>query len=203
MVDTQKSLRALAALMTALFIAACATTPSTTPRATSSLPTGIGADLKLCPGLNVANAPSVHSGRNIANFTPYTNVRGVSLLRAPVDACFSSGFGPRRGGASRTHRGIDLYTGAPRTIRAAGDGTVTFMGVQSGYGYTLVINHGSGVETLYAHLSRFGDGLARGVRVRQGDPIGRTGETGNATAVHLHYEILIDGRAQNPLLVGS
>lgn len=203
MAARSSQLRALAVMAIALTAAACATTPSSTsPGASGVAPQGVGAELELCKGLTVANAPLVHGDRRIANFTPYTTVRGVSLLRAPVDACLSSGFGPRRGGAGRHHDGIDLYTGSPKTIRAAGDGKVTFMGALRGYGYTLVIDHGAGVETRYAHLSRFGDGMSRGARVRQGEPVGLTGATGNATAVHLHYEILIDGGAQNPLLVG-
>ena len=109
----------------------------------------------------------------------------------------------RRGGASSFHYGFDLYTGRPAPIYAGGDGVIEAAETMRGYGKTLLIRHGNGVETRYAHLSSYAPGISRGARVRMGDKIGVTGRTGNATAVHLHYEILVDGKRHNPLTIGK
>lgn len=141
--------------------------------------------------------------RRIINYQPQTYVRGQALYRAPVAACVSSGFGPRKGGASSFHKGVDLYTRGPTPVYAGGDGVIAAVATMSGYGRTIIIRHRKGVETRYAHLSEYASGLRAGARVRRGDFIGRTGRTGNATAVHLHYEVLVDGRRHNPLTVGD
>lgn len=177
-------------------LAACATAPPAGPAR------GGAQTLTVCPGGAVSNAPAADGRGRIAGFTPYATVRGQSLARAPVSACLSSGFGPRRGGAGRFHDGVDLYTRRPAPIAAAADGIVDFVGRQNGYGNVIVIRHRRGVATRYAHLSSFAAGLRRGARVRQGERIGLTGRTGNATAVHLHYEVLIDERPVNPLTIG-
>ncbi len=177
-----------------LGLSACVTAPPPAPgRAAGAL--------SLCPG-RVANAPATDRRGRIAGFAPVTEISGVSLLRAPVDGCVSSGFGPRRGGAGSFHHGVDLYTGSPRTIIAGGDGVVELIGSQRGYGRTVIIRHNRTVKTRYAHLSRYDGDLREGRRVRRGDPIGRTGDSGNATAVHLHYEILVRGKPANPLTAG-
>lgn len=129
-------------------------------------------------------------------------MRGKKLLRAPVAACVSSGFGPRRGGAGSFHHGVDLFTRGPSPVYAGGDGVIESVQTLRGYGKTVLITHGRGIKTRYAHLSEYARGLKSGARVSRGEMIGRTGRTGNATAIHLHYEILVDGRRQNPLTVG-
>lgn len=160
-------------------------------------------ELRLCPGMRVSNAPPASANGEIANYSPITVVRGLMLARAPVDACLSSAFGPRSTGAGSFHDGLDLYTGTPRPALAGGDGRIASIREQRGYGLVIVISHGDGVMTRYAHLSSAAPGLRPGDRVHAGDEIGRTGKSGNATAVHLHYEILIDGRAVDPLTAGD
>ncbi len=181
----------------AALIGACASTPPA-PSANVRL----GDTLRLCPGVAISNAPAADGARRIANFSPQATINGKKLLRAPVKACLSSGFGPRRGGAGSFHSGLDLYTGRPETIVAGGDGVVETVGPLRAYGKTVLINHGRGVKTRYAHLSEYASGLKPGQRVAMGEPIGRTGATGNATAVHLHYEIIVNGKRQNPLTAG-
>lgn len=139
----------------------------------------------------------------MVGFAPLTRVSGAILARAPVGGCVSSGFGQRRGGAGRIHKGVDLYTRTPAPVYAGGDGVVSEIGVQNGYGKVVVIRHNNRVSTRYAHLSAFAPGLRRGARVRMGERIGTTGRTGNATAVHLHYEIRVGGAPKNPLTVGD
>ena len=153
--------------------------------------------------MRVSNAPSTTSKGVVVDYQPVAYVRGVSIDRAPVDACLSSGFGPRRGGASSFHHGVDFYTGTPEPIYAGGSGVVEYIGTMRGYGRTIVIRHSNSVKTRYAHLSSYARGIMKGKRISKGQMIGHTGASGNATAVHLHYEVLVDGRRQNPLTVGQ
>ena len=143
------------------------------------------------------------SQRRIIDYNPKTRLKGTTLYRAPVKACVSSGFGPRKGGAGSFHSGVDLYTGKPAPIYAGGDGVVEAITTMRGYGKTILIRHRKDLKTRYAHLSSYARGLKPGDRVAAGAYIGETGRTGNATAVHLHYEIITNGRPRNPLTVGN
>ena len=100
-------------------------------------------------------------------------------------------------GAYRFHSGIDIgnYYGEP--IYAAADGVVIYAGWLDGYGYTVIIDHGSGVSTLYAHCSRLL--VRKGDVVVAGQPIAKIGSTGISTGPHLHFEVRIGGRPVNPL----
>lgn len=179
-----------------LALAACATAPA--PDAPSGNFSGA---LRVCPG-HVSNAPSADGARRVAGYSATANVSGVRLARAPTAGCVSSGFGPRRGGAGRFHYGLDIFTDAPQPVYAGGDGVVEEVRSMRGYGRMVLIRHSNRVKTRYAHLSAYERGLRPGDRVRKGELIGYTGDSGNATAIHLHYEILVGGRAQNPLTVG-
>ena len=193
-------LRVFLIVAVAAALAACASTPPSRRDA----PAGpvIAHSLRLCPGVVIPNAPAADSARRIADYEPLARVNGASLYRAPVNACVSSGFGPRNGGASSYHHGVDLYTGEPATVVAGGDGVVEAARTMNGYGNMVLIRHSGGVKTRYAHLSSFAPGIRPGTRVMQGEPIGVTGATGNAKAVHLHYEIIVGGKARNPLNIG-
>jgi len=189
----------LSVLLAATALAACATAPVQTRTGDARY----SAALELCPGTIIANAPAASSTRQILGYQPFTQVRGVTLARAPVNACVSSAFGPRNGGAGSFHDGVDLYTRTPSIVYAGGDGRIRFVGLQRGYGLTIEITHRNGVVTRYAHLSEAAPGVRAGAAVGAGQMIGRTGRSGNATAVHLHYEILTDGRPNDPLRVGD
>jgi murein DD-endopeptidase MepM/ murein hydrolase activator NlpD len=125
-----------------------------------------------------------------------------SFLRTPLDgARVSSGFGMRSHpvlGFNRMHQGIDFAAPTGTRVYAAADGTVVSAKRDGGYGLMVRLRHAGGVETRYAHLSRFTRGLASGRRVRQGDVIGAVGSTGLSTGPHLHYEVVVAGRAVNP-----
>ncbi len=164
--------------------------------------TVISESLKVCSGLRISNAPDTDNKKHLVDYSTKAQIVGVSLFRAPVNACVSSGYGPRRGGAGPFHRGVDLYTGNPTPIYAGGDGTVEDVKTMRGYGKTVTIRHNKKLITRYAHLSRYASGLRPGDQVVQGQYIGNTGETGNATAVHLHYEVWVNGKAKNPLTMG-
>ncbi|MCS6931196.1 MAG: M23 family metallopeptidase [Acetobacteraceae bacterium] len=124
------------------------------------------------------------------------------LLRTPLDgARISSRFGARRHpilGYTRMHSGLDFAAPAGTPVYAAADGVVESVRSERGYGNVIRLRHQGGMLTLYAHLSRFAPGLRAGVRVRQGQTIGRVGSTGLSTGPHLHYEVHIAGRAVNP-----
>ncbi len=120
-------------------------------------------------------------------------VSGAGLiwpLRGPVTSPFGSRWG-------RMHTGIDISGGTGTPIRAAKAGTVIFAGNMGGYGNCVVINHGGGFSTLYAHQSRLGTG--NGASVAQGQVIGYVGSTGNSTGPHLHFETRVGGSPQNPM----
>ncbi|GAB3512001.1 M23 family metallopeptidase [Pseudoxanthomonas daejeonensis] len=127
-----------------------------------------------------------------------------SFIRMPIPyARLSSNFGARRHpvlGKMRMHKGVDYAAGTGTPIMAAGDARVQFVGTQRGYGNVVILDHGRGHTTLYAHMSRFGK-VRKGQQVGQGTVIGYVGATGLATGPHLHYEFRVNGVHRNPLSV--
>ncbi|MFN7180255.1 M23 family metallopeptidase [Hyphomonas sp.] len=151
--------------------------------------------LRLCPGMSVSNAPPHDSERWVIDFNPVIVVGQVVLASVPVnDVCLSSGIGYRAG---RMHEGIDLTSRPPGMIFAAAPGRVIEARWSSGYGNQVLIDHGHGVYTRYAHLEYFDANVYPGAEIGFGQPVGQMGATGNAEAPHLHYEILT-GDYSNP-----
>lgn len=101
----------------------------------------------------------------------------------------------------RPHRGVDYGAATGTPVQVTGDGQVAFAGRQGGYGNVIIIDHGRGNRTLYAHLSRFAPKMRVGQRVNQGQVIGYVGSTGWATGPHLHYEFQVNGQTKDPLTV--
>ena len=121
--------------------------------------------------------------------------RAPATLSLPVAAALGDRFGPR---GDRFHSGIDLLATAGTPVRAAGAGTVTFAGWDSGgYGNLVVIDHGNGVSSWYAHLSRID--VTSGAAVTTATQVGLVGATGNATGPHLHFEVRVRGAVTDPL----
>ncbi|MNO33248.1 Murein hydrolase activator NlpD precursor [compost metagenome] len=119
---------------------------------------------------------------------------GTGMFVWPVSgATISSSYGERWG---RVHKGVDLVSGN-RTIKAADAGTVSFAGVQNGYGNVVIVDHHNGYSTYYGHLSRIS--VSQGQRLEQGAQIGIMGNTGRSTGTHLHFEIRKNGTAINPM----
>ncbi len=120
----------------------------------------------------------------------------------PMDGYYSAdGFGLRMHpvlGIFKTHEGLDIVNDVGTPVYAAGDGTVEMAGHSGGgYGILVVLKHGFGFQTLYAHLSKV---LVReGQHVKRGDQIARSGRTGLVTGPHLHYEVRQNGVFQNPV----
>jgi murein DD-endopeptidase MepM/ murein hydrolase activator NlpD len=119
--------------------------------------------------------------------------------RLPLKAGVNSVFGPRLSPWTREpefHAGIDLAASTGTPIKATAAGVVRFAGAAEGYGNSVILDHGAGVESRYGHLQTVG--VARGQRVERGQPIGLSGNTGRSTAPHLHYEVRVDGRPVDP-----
>ena len=128
-----------------------------------------------------------------------------AFIRMPIPyARITSGFSKARKhpvlGRTRAHQGVDYGAGTGTPIHAAGDARVSFVGWKGGYGRTVVLDHGKGYTTLYAHMSRFGK-YKPGQSIKQGTVIGYVGSSGLATGPHLHYEFRIGGVHRNPLTV--
>jgi murein DD-endopeptidase MepM/ murein hydrolase activator NlpD len=129
-----------------------------------------------------------------------------SFLRSPMEfSRITSGFTQARLHPilheMRAHRGTDFAAPIGTPVRATADGVVTVAGQQNGYGNVVILKHDDTYSTVYAHLSRFADGLHDGAQVHQGDTIAYVGQTGWATGPHLHYELRVDGEARDPLTV--
>ncbi len=117
----------------------------------------------------------------------------------PVSGRITSSFGLRRsptGRGTEFHTGVDIAAPHGATIRATGAGRVVSAGWQGGYGRTVVIDHGYGYRTLYAHASRLTVGT--GERVSRGTVVGYVGTTGRTTGPHVHYEVFYRGENVNP-----
>ncbi|MDF1596238.1 MAG: peptidoglycan DD-metalloendopeptidase family protein [Acidimicrobiia bacterium] len=124
----------------------------------------------------------------------------VGALRWPVSGSVSSGFGYRIhpiSGVRKLHTGIDISVGSGVPIGAAGSGVVILASWYGGYGNAVVIDHGGGLATLYAHQSSLAVGV--GQSVSEGDTIGYVGSTGYSTGPHLHFETREFGTPVNPM----
>jgi murein DD-endopeptidase MepM/ murein hydrolase activator NlpD len=124
-----------------------------------------------------------------------TGVPSASGFIWPVNGPVVSGFGWRWG---RMHEGIDIAAGMGTPIWAAAAGTVIHAGWLGGYGNLVVLDHGNGLATAYAHASAILVGV--GQQVSQGETVSLVGSTGNSTGPHLHFEVRVNGSAVDPLL---
>lgn len=129
---------------------------------------------------------------------PGTVVSGSSGLAWPLRGKISSPYGPRWG---RMHEGIDIPAPRGTAFRAAANGLVIGSAYNlkgySGYGNVIIIDHGRGIRTLYAHNNK--NKVRSGSCIRSGEVIGEVGATGNATGSHLHFEVRKNGQPVNPL----
>lgn len=144
---------------------------------------------------------SPHTG---AHFTfDGRDTRKTAFLRSPVEVSrVSSGFAEDRYDPVskdwKLHKGVDYAAPIGTNILAVADGVVEFAGVQPGYGNVVILQHGNGYSTLYAHMQDFEAGIAQGAKVRQGDIIGTVGMTGFTTGPHVHFEFMINGEHHDP-----
>lgn len=120
---------------------------------------------------------------------------GISLIR-PISGVITSRFGVRSNIRKSSHTGLDIAASTGTPIGAAASGTVTFSGRKGSFGNMIVITHGNGVQTYYAHCSSLY--VSAGTQVSQGQTIATVGSTGNSTGPHLHLEVRVNGVAYNP-----
>lgn len=179
-------------------------TPSLAPAATDvivakPLPadpaSSFATSLSLCPGMTITNQPASAAGV-VKDFNPIVVIRDVRIATFPTPgACLSSGFGPRN---DRLHKGLDYHANIGVPVLAAGDGQIVEIKYREDYGNMILVDHGGGVFTRYAHLASFARGLSQGVTVRAGDGLGLMGNSaGYQIPIHLHYEVLV-GDYANP-----
>jgi len=124
----------------------------------------------------------------------------IPLSRPTTGTNQTSGFGVRLDpftGRPALHSGLDFAGAYMTPIHATAPGVVSFTGVRTGYGNTVEIDHGGGFKTRYAHLQSIA--VSVGQRVAVGERIGAMGSTGRSTGVHLHYEVWVNGRPENPI----
>jgi murein DD-endopeptidase MepM/ murein hydrolase activator NlpD len=130
---------------------------------------------------------------------PSVLVGFAGFLRRPVAGPVTSGFGARVHpiyGDVRVHKGLDLSARSGEAVHAAAGGVVVEAGWQGGYGNAVLIDHGNGLATFYAHNSR--NEVEIGQRVRAGDVIALAGSTGASTGPHVHFEVRVNGQAVDP-----
>ena len=124
-----------------------------------------------------------------------------TLMKTPINgARLSSSYGKRKHpilGYTKMHLGTDFAAPKGTPIMASGDGKVTKAGWCGGGGNCVKIKHNRTYQTVYAHMSKFGRGIKKGVRVKQGQIIGYVGSTGLSTGPHLHYEVIENGKKIN------
>lgn len=150
----------------------------------------LSVDVTVAPADEVVRVGTSSNGKEVAS---------IGTFQKPYDGIITSYVGPRWG---RTHNGIDIVAdGRPckgDPAYAAADGVVVRADWYGGYGNCVIIDHGDGIQTLYAHFSELS--VQVGDVVKAGDEVGKIGSTGNSTGPHLHFEVHVDGEIVNPLI---
>lgn len=146
-----------------------------------------------------AKAKALASQKAAANVKKESSVNGIKFAVKPLSGVITSRFGRRvspGGIGSTNHKGLDIAAGCGTPIYAAAGGTVEYAGTNKSLGKYVIINHGSGVKTYYAHCNSLK--VSTGQTVEAGANIATVGKTGTATGYHLHFEIRVNGTSVNP-----
>ena len=181
--------------------------PATPP--TSPLPPGAGVggpvseDGDLAARLASLDRDAATQESSLRTLSDYFEAQHTLLSSTPntwpARGWVTSDFGERLDpytAARMMHRGLDIATPPGDPVVAPSDGTVTFAGTEEGYGKVLILDHGNGVNTRYGHLSAIY--VKPGQHVKQGARVAAVGNTGRSTGPHLHYEVRVNGVAENP-----
>ena len=155
-------------------------------------------DIKIAKA-NKAKEAKLAASNPATKVTKASNVNGVKFTIKPVSGIITSRFGYRSspgGIGSKNHKGLDIAANCGAPIYAATEGTVEFAGTNGSLGKLVIINHGSGVKTYYAHCNSLK--VSSGQKVEAGTNIATVGKTGTATGYHLHFEVRVNGTSVNP-----
>ncbi|MDR1249271.1 MAG: peptidoglycan DD-metalloendopeptidase family protein [Treponema sp.] len=171
----------------------------------SKISTALGAPMEAILDANNMNSDTITVGTSL--FIPGARMRSEDLKLAlgelfayPIRGVLSSPYGWRNdpiSGARRFHAALDMAANTGTTVKAAMDGRVATVGLNSVYGKYIILSHGRGFQTLYAHLNA--TSVAQGAYVNQGLKIGEVGSTGYSTGPHLHFAVYKNGKPVNPL----
>lgn len=127
-------------------------------------------------------------------------IGGCALPQWPVGGTMTSPYGLRfLGWRPDIHEGVDIAAPEGSDVRAMSQGRVSYAGAMAGYGNVVFLRHNTGIVTVYAHLSSIA--VRADQLVNRGDVVGRVGRSGNASGAHLHFEVWIDGRSVDPVLM--
>lgn len=174
--------------------------PSTTPVAT---PTRTSASAPPAARLGLTEGPAAGTPTAGAGEAIEGDIRSLDLAM-PLPDHVSSAFGWRHDpfhGARRFHAGVDIVAAYGRAVPVSAPGRVVTAGADGAYGLTVVVDHGEGVQTRYAHLS--GIDVAVGQELARAAVVGRVGQSGRATGPHLHFEVALHGQKVDPAVVAS
>lgn len=154
---------------------------------------------KKADDVKIAKAKAAAAKKAASKVTKAESVNGVKFTVKPLSGTITSRFGYRSspgGIGSTNHKGLDIAAGCGTPIYAAAGGTVEFAGTKGSLGKLVIINHGNGVKTYYAHCNSLK--VSAGQTVEAGTNIATVGKTGTATGYHLHFEVRVNGKSVNP-----
>lgn len=143
---------------------------------------------------NTSNISATSSGYVSGMSSKKVNL-GMTVIK-PISGIITCRFGSRGSTSLSGHRGLDIAAPTGTAIKAVSGGTITTAGYNSSYGNMIIISHGNGVQTVYAHCSQLL--VSKGQKVSQGQVIAKVGSTGYSTGPHLHLEFRVNGVLQNP-----
>jgi len=154
-------------------------------------------ETKKADEIKIAKAKA--AAKAASKVTKVESVNGVKFTVKPLSGTITSRFGYRSspgGIGSTNHKGLDIAAGCGTPIYAAAGGTVEFAGTKGSLGKLVIIDHGNGVKTYYAHCNSLK--VSKGQTVEAGTNIATVGKSGTATGYHLHFEVRVNGVSKNP-----
>lgn len=156
-------------------------------------------DVKIAKAKAAKQAKAAAAASKVTTVSKVSDANGVKFTVKPVSGTITSRFGRRSspgGVGSTNHKGLDIAAPNGTLIYASAAGTVEFSGTNGSLGKLVIINHGNGIKTYYAHCSSLK--VSSGQKVEAGNVIAAVGKTGTATGYHLHFEIRVNGTSVNP-----
>ena len=156
-------------------------------------------DIKIAKEKAQEQARKAAAASKVTKISKVSNLNGIQFTVKPVSGTITSRFGYRSspgGVGSTNHKGLDIAAQNGTSIYAAAAGIVEYSGYNGAFGKLVIINHGNGVKTYYAHCSSLN--VSKGQKVEAGTNIAAVGKSGTATGYHLHFEVRVNGTSVNP-----